>query len=59
VDRSERHCALLYAIDYRLSKADPAPFANAYTSDPYASINLRVKAVVGAHCVARPRDQIV
>jgi acetyl esterase/lipase len=53
-DSCGAHLAALTALAY-----DPAPFANASTSDPYASINLRVKAVVGAYCFARPRDQIV
>jgi acetyl esterase/lipase len=65
-DSAGAHLAALTALAY-----DSAPFANAYASDPYASVNPRVKAVVGAYGVydmvqqwmhdqiARPRDQIV
>jgi acetyl esterase/lipase len=65
-DSAGAHLAALTALAY-----DSAPFANGYASDPYASVNPRVKAVVGAYGVydmvqqwmhdqiARPRDQIV
>jgi acetyl esterase/lipase len=65
-DSAGAHLAALTAL-----ANDSAPFANAYPSDPYASVNPRVKAVVGAYGVydmlqqwmhdqvARPRDQIV
>jgi acetyl esterase/lipase len=65
-DSAGAHLAALTALAY-----DSAPFANAYPSDVYASVNPRVKAVVGAYGVydmlqqwmhdqvTRPRDQIV
>ena len=65
-DSAGAHLAALTALAY-----DSAPFADAYPGDPYASVNPRVKAVVGAYGVydmlqqwmhdqvARPRDQIV
>jgi acetyl esterase/lipase len=65
-DSAGAHLAALTALAY-----DSAPFANGYLSDPYTSVNPRVRAVVGAYGVydmvqqwmhdqiARPRDQIV
>ena len=65
-DSAGAHLAALTALAY-----DAAPFANAYPSNNYASVNPRVKAVAGAYGVydmvqqwmhdqvARPRDQIV
>jgi acetyl esterase/lipase len=65
-DSAGSHLSALIAL-----ALDATPFANAYPSDPYASVSARVKVVVGAYGVydmlqqwthdqvSRPRDQIV